>query len=221
MKIVFMGTPDFGAKTLEGLLETKALVKLVITQPDRPKGRGLNTTPCPVKKLAISKNIEVITPEKIKATSVMDKIKAIVPDLIVVSAYGKIIPKKILDIPSLYCINVHASLLPKYRGAAPINWAIVRGEEITGITIMQMNEKLDSGEIMFQKKLSIKSDEDSGTLHDRLALLGKESIKEAIEIIASDKASFTQQNDDLATFAPIIKKEQRTHQLEFRIKGNF
>ncbi len=206
MKIVFMGTPDFAVATFEGLLRTKSEICLAVTRPDSLKGRGLKPSPSAVKKLALKEKIDVVTPVKIKTSDFINKLKDIKPDLFVVSAYGKIIPKVILDIPKLYSINVHASLLPKYRGAAPINWAIIKGEEKTGISVIRMNEKMDAGEIMIKEEISIEKDENASSLHDKLAVMGKRLIAEAIEKISGNKATFEVQDESKATFAPMLKK---------------
>jgi len=207
MKIVFMGTPDFAVKTLEGVISSGEEICLVITQPDKPKGRGLKSIESPVKKIASKAGIEIETPVKLKNKDLISKLRDIKPDLFIVSAYGKIIPNVILDIPSLYSINVHASLLPKYRGAAPINWAIINGESETGITIMKINEKMDAGEIMFQEKTPIHKEDNASSLHDRLAETGKINIQKAIERIKDGSAKFTHQNEEEVTFAPMLKKE--------------
>jgi len=207
LKIVFMRTPDFAVPVLEGILSSDEEVCLVITQPDRPVGRGLKSMSSQVKKKALSLGLEVDTPDKIKASAFISKLKDLAPDIIIVAAYGKILPRAILDIPKLYPINVHASLLPKYRGAAPINWAIIRGEKETGITIMKMNEKMDEGDIMMKEKTSIEEDDDAETLHDRLAKLGGKLIREALLKIKSGNATFTEQSQLEATYAPMLKKE--------------
>jgi methionyl-tRNA formyltransferase len=207
LKIVFMGTPHFASATLGKLIESGEDVSLVITQPDRPQGRGLNVAESPVKKLAVQNGIETLTPLKIKSKEVINRIREASPDLIVVSAYGKIIPSEILTIPKYYPINVHGSLLPKYRGAAPINWAIINGEEKTGITIMKMNEEMDAGDIMLQEETRISEDDNSETLHDRLAVIGGKLIVQAIDLIKSGKAQFKTQDESLVTFAPMLKKD--------------
>lgn len=207
MKIIFFGTPDFAVFTLEGILNSCENVSLVVTQPDKPRGRGLKLIPSPVKKFAASKGIEVITPNKIKSNDLVSTLRLVGPDVIIVSAYGKIIPKTILDIPKYYPINVHASLLPKFRGAAPINWAIINGEEKTGITIMKMNERMDAGDIIFQKEIPILPADDALSLHDKLAKLGSEMIVEALAKIKNRELSFTPQFEDEATYAPMLKKE--------------
>lgn len=207
MKIVFMGTPVFARKTFEGILESGEDVILTVTQPDKPKGRGLQPSPSSVKQLSVERDIPVMTPAKIGSRQIREKLTELAPDLIIVSAYGKIIPKRILEIPNLYPINVHASLLPKYRGAAPINWAIIRGETKTGITIIKMNEKMDAGDIMMSEEVLIDPQDNASSLHDKLARLGSQMIKRAIAVIKSGNATFTAQNEDEATFAPMLKKQ--------------
>jgi len=208
MRIVFMGTPEFAAKTLQGLAELNEELVLAVTQPDRPAGRGLKTIPSPVKNLAMDLGVEVITPEKIKSKEVLSKIKGSNPDLIIVSAYGKIIPRSILEIPKYYPINVHASLLPKYRGAAPINWAVINGEDKTGLTIIKMNEKMDEGDILMQREIVISPDDNASTLHDKLADMAKNFIQEAVKKIKTSEVEFTPQDHTKASCAPILRKEQ-------------
>ena len=202
-----MGTPEFAACTLSGIIMSGEKISLVVTQPDKPSGRGLRLIPSPVKILASSKGIPVLTPTKIRTKDFASNLSNFVPDLIIVSAYGRILPRQILEMPKLGCINVHASLLPKYRGAAPINWAIIRGEKKTGITIMSMNEGMDEGDIMFQREIPIDEVDDASSLHDKLAKLGQEAILEALSMLKQNQASFHPQNHGHATYAPILKKE--------------
>jgi len=207
MKILFMGTPEPAAKCLEALIESNHKVVAVITQPDRPKGRGLNVAASPVKELAQKNQIPVYQPEKIKDKAAIDLVKKIAPDLIVVAAYGKILPKEIIDFPKYGSINVHASLLPEYRGAAPIQWAILNGEKETGITIQKVFEALDTGDIILQKKVQIEPDDNSHSLTIKLFDAGSELLVEAVDLIESGKAQFIKQDEKQATYAAILKKE--------------
>lgn len=170
MKIVFMGTPDFAKESLKSIIEAYHQVLAVITNPDKPKGRGMKMIASPVKEYAINQNLPVYQPDRVKDNvEFIDKIKSLNPDLIVVVAYGKILPKEILNIPPYGCINVHASLLPKYRGAAPIQWAVINGDKETGITTMYMDEGMDTGDIILKETVSIGEDETTGELWDRLS----------------------------------------------------
>ncbi len=205
-KIVYMGSPAFAIPPLEGLVE-KEDVLVVITQPDKPKGRGLKLSPCPVKEWAISKGLEVLSPQKLKDPEFLEKLKNFSPDLIVVCAYGKILPKEVLEVPKFGCWNIHASLLPKYRGASPINYAILNGEKETGITIMLMDEGLDTGPILLQKKIPIEEEETAITLAEKLSWLGKEAICEAIKLHREGKLSPTPQPEEGVSYAPLIKKQ--------------
>jgi methionyl-tRNA formyltransferase len=208
MKIVFMGTPEFSVPGLEMLIHSDHRVLAVVTQPDRPKGRGLKLEPSPVKQVALEHNLEALQPEKIVAPEFLARLRGLAPDLIVVIAFGQILKKDILTLPPLGCLNVHASLLPRFRGAAPIAWAILNGESETGITTMQMEEGLDTGPILMQKSIAIAPDETGGTLHDRLAKLGAEILNETLSGL--EKGSLTPKPQDAsnATFAPLLKKEQ-------------
>lgn len=207
MKIVFMGTPEFARPTLEALIKSEHGVASVITQPDRPKGRGLKLSLPPVKILAREFDIPVFQPPKIKDPQVVSYLKGPSPDLIVVVAYGQILPKEVLEIPPLGCINLHASLLPQLRGAAPIAWAIIKGQETTGLTTMYMDEGMDTGEIILQKKVDILPTETTGTLSEKLSQLGAPLVLETLGLIKKEKAPRTAQDDSLATYAPLIKKE--------------
>lgn len=207
MNILFMGTPDFAAKSLEALIQNGYNVTGAVTQPDKPKGRGHKMMPPEVKVVAQNNGIEVFQPERVKKgelEAVLDKCK---PDIIVVVAYGKILPKYVLEYPKYGCINVHASLLPKYRGAAPIQWAIINGEKQTGVTTMQMDEGLDTGDMLIKKALEIGEYETAEQLFDRLAVLGGEVLIETLEGIKSNTIVPQPQNHDEHTYAPVIKKE--------------
>ncbi len=206
MRVLFMGTPDFALPSLKTLIDTEEVVA-VVTQPDRPRGRGMVLTPPPVKELALKHGIPVLQPSSLKGEDVVKEIGSYRPDLIVVVSYGKILPKAILDLPPLGCINVHASLLPKYRGAAPINWALINGEKETGITIMQMDEGMDTGDILLQKAISIDEDDDAESLSEKLSLLGATLLKEAIALLKEGRLNPIPQDGAKATYAPPIKKE--------------
>ena len=182
MKVIFMGTPDFAVPTLE-LLEKEHEVSLVITQPDRPKGRGKQMTPPPVKAKALELGIEVYQPESINTEESISKIKEISPDIIIVVAYGQVLNEEILNLPKYKCVNVHASLLPKYRGAAPLNWVIINGEEKSGITIMEMNKGLDTGDMISKREIAIDDDMTAGELHDELMHVGAELLIDTLKDI--------------------------------------
>ena len=207
MKIIFFGTPTPAAVCLKTLIGVEEEIIYVISQPDRKKGRGLHLTPSPAKKLAIQNKIPVETPEKIKDETFIKKIKSLNPDLIIVAAYGKILPKQILDIPKYGAINIHASLLPKYRGAAPIQHALLNGEKETGITIIQLDEGLDTGDIILQEKLEIEPKDTSAILLDKLFAKGASLLLEAIKQIKNGTAKMIPQNDLKATYAKLITKE--------------
>lgn len=206
MKAIFMGTPEFALASLETLYESSFEVEMVISQPDRKKDRGKKVLPTPVKARALELGLPVFQPEKIKAEEVINKIKAIAPDIIIVTAYGQILPKAILEIPRLGCVNVHASLLPKYRGAAPINWAIIDGEESTGITTMYMAEGLDTGDMIFRDEINIAQDWNSQDLHDALADLSRITLKKTLESISAGTASRTSQDHQQSTYAKMMTK---------------
>ena len=207
MKIVFMGTPDFAAKSLEELIKANYDIKAVVTNPDRPKGRGMKMLYTPVKEVAISKNIPIFQPEKVKNNiEFINNLKEINPDVICVVAYGKILPKEILDIPKFGCINVHASLLPKYRGAAPIQWAILNGDKETGVTTMYMDVGMDTGDMILTEKVQIGENETTGELWDRLAKIGGKLLVETLKQIENGTAPRIPQGNDF-TMAPMLDKE--------------
>ena len=205
-RIVFMGTPEFAIPALRVLLESEKVVG-VVTRPDRPRGRGRKLCPSPVKELALEAGVPVFEPERIKDSAFLLDLTRLDPELIVVAAYGKIIPREILDLPRYGCWNIHASLLPKYRGAAPIQWALINGETETGITIMQMDEGLDTGPILLQKSLSIREDETFGELYQRLARLGAGALKEALELLKDGRLSPRPQPEEGVSYAPPIEKD--------------
>lgn len=207
IRTVFMGTPDFALPTLQGLIEVGVPVCAVYTQPDRPSGRGKKLTPPPVKELARRHDIPVFQPARLRDAAVIEELRALAPDLIVVVAYGQILPKSILEIPRYGCINVHASLLPRYRGAAPINKAVVDGEQVTGVTTMLMDVGLDTGDMLVKRATEISPDETAGQLHDRLALLGREAMEETLQRLCAGKLVPQPQEDALSSYAPMLKKE--------------
>jgi methionyl-tRNA formyltransferase len=207
-KIVFMGTSDFAVPILKALRFSSDLIALVVTQPDRPAGRGLALKPSPVKMEALKLGLSVFQPEKIKEPEAVENIKQLNPDLLIVVAYGQILPKSVLEIPKIACLNIHGSLLPKYRGAAPIHYAVMAGETETGVTIIYMNEKMDEGDILLSEKTSVAPDETTGHLHDRLAELGAKSLLKSIELLAQGKAGRVAQEASRATYAPSLKREQ-------------
>ncbi len=207
MRIVFMGTPEFAVPSLKRLVEDGHEIAGVLTQPDKPKNRGMKLTASPVKAAALTHGLPVYQPATLKDDGVYDTLSGLAPDLIVVAAYGKILPKRILDLPRLGCINVHSSLLPKYRGAAPINWAVLNGEPETGVTIMYMAEGLDTGDIISQRATPIDPDETVETLHDRLAVLGAELLGETVAAIGAGTAHRTPQDDGESSYAPMLSRE--------------
>lgn len=207
IRTVFMGTPDFALDTLRGLVDAGLNLVGVYTQPDRPKGRGKKLAAPPVKELALAQGIPVFQPAKLRAPEAVAELQALAPDLIVVVAYGQILPQAVLDIPQHGCINVHASLLPKYRGAAPINKAVVDGETETGVTTMQMDVGLDTGDMLVKKTIAIGPDETAGELHDRLAKVGREAMDETIVRLLDGSLVAEKQDDALTCYAPMMKKE--------------
>lgn len=207
LKIIFMGTADFGGPVLEKLADSRENKIAVITQPDRPQGRGRKILPTPIKKIALDKGLEVFQPENINDEESINKIKEFNPDIILVVAYGQILSSHILNIPKTGCINIHGSLLPKYRGAAPINRAIINGEKETGITFMFMKEKVDAGEIIFQEKIDILADETCGELYYRLSDLSASALPKLLEKIKSGKIERISQDNKLVTFARKMNKE--------------
>ncbi|MGL5757161.1 MAG: methionyl-tRNA formyltransferase [Paraclostridium sp.] len=206
MKIVFMGTPEFAVPCLQKIIDEGHEVLAVVTQPDKPKGRGKKLSMPPVKELALKYDIEVYQPLKAREESFVNKLKEINPDLIVVVAFGQILPKSILDIPNFGCVNVHASLLPKYRGAAPLNWVIINGEEKTGVTTMYMDVGLDTGDMILKSEIPLDDEITAGELHDKMMIDGANVLKETIQLIAQGKAPREKQNDDETCYSPIMDK---------------
>ena len=207
LRIVFFGTPEFAVPSLRALLAGDDPVAGVVCQPDKPAGRGQHLTPPPVKQVALEAQVSILQPEKLRPPEFLDALRAWAPDLIVVAAYGRILPKAVLELPPHGCINVHGSLLPKYRGAAPIQWAILRGEVVTGITIMQVNEHMDAGDILLQRETRIGEDETYGELQARLADVGAEALTEAIAQLHAGTLRGQPQREEDVTLAPMIKKE--------------
>ncbi|MGN0584461.1 MAG: methionyl-tRNA formyltransferase [Ruminococcus sp.] len=211
MKIVFMGTPDFAVPCLGALAENGHDVAAVFTQPDKPKGRGYKMIPTPVKAAAQEYGIPVYQPLSLRkgedAEASMKTLREIAPELIVVVAYGQILPKEILDMPKYHCINIHASLLPAYRGAAPIQWCVLNGEKVTGVTSMLMAEGLDTGDMLIKKETEIGENETASSLHDRLSLMGAKVLLETVKAIEEGTLSPEPQDDSLSTYASRITKE--------------
>jgi methionyl-tRNA formyltransferase len=226
IRTVFMGTPAFAVPTLDVLLQAGLNLVGVYTQPDRPKGRGQTLAAPPVKEMALRHGIPVFQPQKLRAPEVVEELRALAPDLIVVVAFGQILPKSVLEIPRYGCINVHASLLPKYRGAAPINQAIIDGETETGITTMLMDVGLDTGPMLLKRALPIGPDETAGELHDRLCLLGGETMAATLQLLLRGELRSEVQDESQTCYAAMLKKEdgrinwsQSAQQIHDRIRG--
>ena len=207
MRILFMGTPDFAVASLKRLVEDGHEICGVITQPDKPKNRGHKMQPTPVKEYALTQNLEVYQPLKAKDGEAMGIVESLNPELIVVAAYGKVLPEELLNYPKYGSINVHSSLLPAYRGAAPINWAILDGLEETGVTIMYMAKELDAGDIILQKTTAIGEDEDALALTTRLADLGADALSEAVVALGNGTAVRTAQEHEKHTYASMLSRE--------------
>lgn len=207
MRVVFMGTPQFSVPTLEHLIKKEHDIVGVITQPDRPQGRGKKLTPPPVKVTAESHGLKVYQPEKIRESTAVQTISELKPEIIVVVAYGQILPKEILNLPPYGCINVHASLLPKYRGAAPIHWAIFNGEKESGITTMLMEEGLDTGPMLLKESVVISSNMTTGELHDKLAQLGGKLLIETLDKLVNGDINPIVQDNTQFSYAPLLKRE--------------
>lgn len=206
-KIVFMGTPDFAAESLKALYEGGYDVAAVFTQPDKPKNRGMRLTMSPVKELAIFHETPVYQPATLKDGSALEILKEISPDLIAVVAYGKLLPKAILELPQYGCVNIHGSILPKYRGSAPIQWSVLNGDKIAGVTSMYMGEGMDTGDIIFTSTVDVLPDETAGELFDRLAVVGGELLCKTVDSVFAGTAQRTPQNDEEATYAPSLTKD--------------
>ncbi|WP_312940887.1 methionyl-tRNA formyltransferase [Oscillibacter sp.] len=226
MRVLFMGTPEFAVASLKRLAEDGHEICGVVTQPDKPKNRGMKLIPTPVKGHAITLGLDVYQPQKARDGEAMDLVRRLVPELIVAAAYGKILPEELLNYPKYGSINVHSSLLPKYRGAAPINWAILNGDGETGVSIMYMVDKLDAGDVISKVKTAIGPDEDAQSLTTRLAELGAEALSGAIAAIENGTAVRTVQNEDEATYAPMLSRDlspidwtKSAHTVNCQIRG--
>ena len=206
MKIIFMGTPDFAAASLEALIASRHEIQAVVTQPDKPKGRKGELTPSPVKVVAEGKGIKVYQPLKVRDEEFVKTLRAYNPDVIVVVAFGQIIPLSILKMPKFGCVNIHGSLLPKYRGAAPIQWAVLDGEKETGITTILMDEGIDTGDILLKKTIKIDTDETSGSLFDKLMALGAETILETLDELEKGSLTPIKQGESPTAYAKMLTK---------------
>ncbi len=226
MRILFMGTPEFAVASLQRLVEDGHTLCGVFTQPDKPKNRGYRLAFSPVKEYALSKNIPVFQPATLRDGAAADLVRSLEPDLTVVAAYGKLLPEEILEIPSLGSVNVHSSLLPKYRGAAPINWAILNGETETGVTIMYMAKELDAGDVILQRATRIAPEEDAQALTARLAALGAQALSDAAAALEAGTAGRTPQDHSSHTYAPMLTREmspvdwsRSAHEISCQIRG--
>lgn len=226
MRILFMGTPDFAVASLRRLVEDGHEICGVFTQPDKPKNRGMKLIPSPVKEYALMQNLTVYQPLKARDGAAMSIVEQLAPELIVVAAYGKILPEELLNYPKYGSINVHSSLLPKYRGAAPINWAILNGETETGVSIMYMAAALDAGDVIAQANTPIDSEEDAQTLTARLAELGAAALSETVTALAEGTATRTPQDESAFTYAPMLSRElspidwtRSAHAINCQIRG--
>lgn len=219
LKIVFMGTPVFAKESLKALVDNGYIVSLVIAQPDRPSGRGMHMTYPPVKEYAIEKNIEVYQPEKIRGNEeVINKLNLLQPDIVIVVAYGKILPQSILDIPRYGCINVHGSLLPKFRGAAPVQRCIIDGETVTGITTMYMDAGMDTGDMIYKREMAIESKDIYSSLHDKLMILGAKTLVYTMDKFVELEGNLPREKQgDIYTIAPMI--DDATAKIDFNSKG--
>jgi len=206
LRIIFMGTPDFGLPSLQALVDGPDDVLAVVTQPDRRKGRGKKLTPPPVKLLAEALDIPVLQPTKIRTEEFRNGLLSYQPDLIVVTAYGRILPPSLLDLTPMGCINVHGSLLPLHRGAAPIQWSVIKGDKEVGVTIMRMDEGMDTGDVLLQASITSAPEETAGTLFDKMAQLGSKTLLRAIKGLKDGTIAAAQQDHDQATEAPMLKK---------------
>lgn len=207
MKVIFMGTPDFSVGTLEALAEAGHEVVLAVTQPDKPKGRGGKMQYTPVKEAALARDIPVYQPKKIREPECIEELKKYNADIMVVIAFGQILPKEILQMTPYGCINVHASLLPKYRGAAPIQWAVIDGEKVSGVTTMQMNEGLDTGDMILKTEIPLDPKETGGSLHDKLAEAGAKLCVETLKAIEDHTATFEKQGESPTEYARMLDKK--------------
>lgn len=226
MKVIFMGTPDFSVPTLEKIIEAGHEIIAVVTQPDKPKGRGKEMQTTPVKEKAMEYDIPVYQPKRVKEESFVKVLKELNPDVIVVIAFGQILSKEILDLPKYGCINVHASLLPKFRGAAPIQWCIIEGEEETGVTTMYMDVGVDTGDMLMKAAIPIDPEETGGSLHDKLSLLGGDLLVKTLKALEEGSVIREKQDDSKSSHVIMLKKElghidfnQSAQQIERLIRG--
>lgn len=206
MKIIFMGTPDFAAASLEALIASKHEIMAVVTQPDKPKGRKGELTPSPVKTIAVEKGIKVYQPVRVREQEFVEILRGYNPDVIIVVAFGQIIPESILEIPKYGCVNIHGSLLPKYRGAAPIQWAVLDGEKETGVTTMLMDKGIDTGDILLKRVINLAEDETAGSLFDKLMALGAETILETLEGLENGSITPEKQGESPTDYAKMLTK---------------
>ena len=227
MRILFMGTPDFAVFSLRRLVEDGHEICGVLTQPDKPKNRGHKLTPTPVKEYALTKKLAVYQPVTLRNAQSLELVRSLEPELIVVAAYGKLLPEEILSVPPRGSINVHSSLLPKYRGAAPINWAVLNGEAETGVSIMYMAKELDAGDVILQMSTTIGETEDAQSLTQRLAELGAEALSKTVQALADGTASRTPQDHERHTYAPMLGKElspvdwtRSAHAVSCQVRGS-
>lgn len=226
MRIVFMGTPEFAVPCLQKLIDCGHEVTGVFTQPDKPQGRKMILTPPPVKELALANGIPVYQPVKMRDGTALEMLKEADPELAIVVAYGKILPKEILELPKYGCINIHASLLPKLRGAGPIQWSVINGFDKTGVTSMQMDEGLDTGDMLISREIEIGENDTAGDMHDKLSVLGAQVLEETINALIAGELKPQKQNHDEFTYAPMLSKELSpidwnapAHEVHNKIRG--
>ena len=226
LRIIFMGTPDFAVPTLESLIQGPDEIIAVVTQPDRPKGRSKKLVPPPVKLVAQKYGIDLYQPKGIRSPDFITTLKSYDPDLIVVAAYGKILPETIIELPRNGCINVHGSLLPRHRGAAPIQWAIIKGDPEVGVTIMQMDKGMDTGQILMKASITPDPEETAGTLFPKIARLGSHTLMDTLDMLAQGGLAMIDQDDKEATSAPMLRKEdglidwtRSAHEINCLIRG--
>ncbi len=218
MRVVFMGTPEFSVPSLKALCESKHEVVGVVSQPDKPKGRGMKLVPTPVKAAAMEYGVPVYQPTTLKTKEAVDNLAVLDPDIIIVVAYGKLLPNTVLELPKYGCVNLHASLLPAYRGAGPISWCILNGESKTGVTTMHMAEQLDAGDMILQEETPIGENETADELHDRLATLGAPLLLKTLDLLEEGNAPRIPQNDELSSYAPMLDKSLSP--LDFSVSAN-
>ena len=226
MTVIFCGTPQFAVPTLERLVAENHNIELVLTNPDEPKGRGYELEQSPVKRAALKAGLEVFQPQKLKEAPVVQFLSEYHPDIIVVVAYGHIIPKWMIELPQYGCVNLHGSLLPKYRGAAPIQWAIMRGESVTGVTTMKIDEGLDTGDVLLKREVAIRNEDTTESLSERMSAVGAELVAETLSRLSRSEIEPQPQDNAQATLAPILKKEdglidwnRRAEEIGWRVRG--